>query len=76
MKCENLQIKDKSSAALEYPSVDGVQVQLGLLGPLLPEVWILQRNVRAVPSCHKASLPTERLAYYRLGALSDEQKAA
>lgn len=51
-----------------YPSIDGIQVEFSLLGPLLPEVWILQRNVCAVTSCNKASLQTEMFTDYRLCA--------
>lgn len=39
-----------------HPSIDGFHVELRLLGPLLPEVRVLQGNVRPVSSGHEARL--------------------
>lgn len=60
-KCRHIDNGQCHSVTLPvpYPSIDGIQVQFCLLGPLLPEVRILQRYVCAVTSCNKAGLQTE-----------------
>lgn len=43
-------------ASSTYSAIDRVHVDLGLLGPLVPEVGVVQRYVRAVPRCYETSL--------------------